>query len=89
VQALEVAARHTGRLDALITDVVMPEMGGRALSEALRRTRPNLRVLYMSGYTDDDVIRRGLLESGSSFIQKPFSPRTFGSAVRALLDVNV
>jgi PAS domain S-box-containing protein len=86
VEALEVAARHTGRLDALITDVVMPEMGGRALSEALRRTRPALRVLYMSGYTDDDVIRRGLLEQGSSFIQKPFSPRTFGLAVRALLD---
>jgi two-component system, cell cycle sensor histidine kinase and response regulator CckA len=65
---------------------VMPSMSGRELVEALQAARPALRVLYMSGYTDDEIIRRGLHDPGTSFIQKPFTADNLAIQVRKVLD---
>ena len=72
-QALEIAARHRGRIHLLLTDVLMPGLNGRMLSERLTATRPETRVLYMSGYSDDDILRLGVKKNAAHFIQKPFS----------------
>jgi FixJ family two-component response regulator len=69
-----------------VTDAVMPGIGGRDLAEALRRARPEVRILYMSGYTDDIIIRRGILDPGSMFLEKPFSARALAKAVREVLN---
>src|SRR5262249_36476217 len=71
--ALEVAARHKGTIDLLLTDVVMPGMNGRELGERLKETRRGVRVLYMSGHSEDAVLRHGIETSSVQFIQKPFS----------------
>lgn len=85
-QALRLAAAHEGTIDLLLTDVVMPQMGGSELAEKLTAVRPNIRVLYASGYTDDEVVRRGA-DSGANFIQKPFTTSRLTLAVqRALQD---
>jgi PAS domain S-box-containing protein len=84
--AARVSAEHTGRIDLLLTDVVMPGMGGRALAEAVRGQRPGTRILYMSGYTDDAVIRSGVEASRDWFIQKPFTPLSLARRVREVLD---
>jgi len=84
--ALEVAGRLQGPLDLLLTDVVMPTMGGRVLSEHLARTHPETKVLFMSGYTDDSVVRHGVLESGVAFLQKPLMPDLLARRVREVLD---
>jgi len=81
------AAEEALRIDLLLTDVVMPQMHGRELAERLASLRPGLRVLYMSGYTDDVVGRRGVLEGGTQLLSKPFSPATLARKVRAVLDV--
>jgi two-component system, cell cycle sensor histidine kinase and response regulator CckA len=73
-------------VDLVLTDVVMPVLNGRELGELLAVERPGLPVLFMSGYTDDDVIRRGLLRPGSPFIQKPFLPAALARKVREELD---
>jgi signal transduction histidine kinase/AmiR/NasT family two-component response regulator len=85
-QALEVLQRLPGPVDLVLTDVVMPVLNGRELGEQLAARRPGLRILFMSGYTDDDVIRRGLLRPGSPFIQKPFLPGALARKVREVLD---
>jgi two-component system cell cycle sensor histidine kinase/response regulator CckA len=84
--ALRLAAEHTGRIDLLLTDVVMPELNGRALAERLAERWPRLRVLFMSGYTDDEILRRGLAQAGSSFLEKPFTPERVAGAIRRALD---
>jgi CheY-like chemotaxis protein len=73
-------------VDLLLTDVVMPEMGGSVLAERVRQLRPDLRVLFMSGYTPASMSQREMLESGAHVVQKPFTPDVVGRAVRALLD---
>jgi CheY-like chemotaxis protein len=73
-------------VDLVISDVVMPEMGGRELGSRLAALRPELPILYMSGYTGDDVIQRGLLEPGVPFQQKPFTPEGLARKVREMLD---
>jgi two-component system, cell cycle sensor histidine kinase and response regulator CckA len=84
--ALQEAANHAGVIHLLLTDLVMPEMSGRALAEHLRARRPDLRVLYMSGYTDDAAVRRAIVESGAPYLQKPFSVHVLLRKVRAVLD---
>ncbi len=82
---LDVARRYLLPIHLLLTDVVMPEMGGPDLAFRLKALRPGLRTLYMSGYTDDAVFRHGLLEKGSVFLQKPFTPKTLARKVREAL----
>ena len=84
--ALELSARHAGRIDLLVTDVVMPGMSGRELAERLAPHRPSMKVLYTSGYTDDTMVRQGVLTAGVAFLQKPFVPDTLARKVREVLD---
>ena len=85
--ALRIAEGHKEPIHLLITDVVMPEMGGRELAEAIRTRRPGIRVLFMSGYTDEAVFQHGTIPPTEAFIQKPFSPLGLARKVRAVLDV--
>jgi two-component system cell cycle sensor histidine kinase/response regulator CckA len=84
--ALELSARHGGGIDILVTDVVMPGMSGRELAERLAPERPSMKVLYTSGYTDDAMVRQGVLNAGVAFLQKPFVPDTLTRKVREVLD---
>jgi PAS domain S-box-containing protein len=86
VQALQYIGQNPGTVHLVISDVVMPEMGGRQFGQSLALVEPNLPVLFMSGYTGEDVVQRGLLEPGAPFQQKPFAPRTLATKVRAMLD---
>ena len=84
--ALLICERHQGPIHLLVTDVVMPEMSGRELAARLAQVRSEMKVLYMSGYTDDAIIHHGVLESGVPFIQKPFTPGALARKVREVLD---
>ena len=84
--ALRLAADYGGVIDLLLSDVVMPELGGRLLAERLTAARPETEVLFMSGYTDDDILRRGLLERGQRLLQKPFTSTALAHEVRSMLD---
>jgi PAS domain S-box-containing protein len=85
-EALGKAERHGRAIELLITDVVMPHMGGRQLAETLLARQPSLRVLYVSGYTDDVVLIHGLAQSPGAFLQKPFTPLELARKVREILD---
>ncbi|MGV3719621.1 MAG: PAS domain S-box protein, partial [Actinomycetota bacterium] len=85
-EALRIAEAHEGPIHLLLTDVVMPIMSGRELAQALREVRPETPVLYMSGYTDDAMLRHGVTDAGVELIQKPFSPLTLMERIRRLLD---
>ncbi|HEY6155970.1 MAG TPA: PAS domain S-box protein [Gemmatimonadales bacterium] len=84
--AIELSARHPGAIAVLVTDVVMPGMSGRELAERLAPTRPAMKVLYTSGYTDDAMVRQGVLNAGVAFLQKPFVPDSLARKVRDVLD---
>ena len=85
--ALRLCEEHDGPVHLLLTDVVMPGgMSGRDLADRLAPLRPDQRVVYMSGYTDDAIVRHGVLEEGIAFVQKPFTPSSLLSIVRAVLD---
>ncbi len=86
LEALEMPETRAGGIDLLITDVVMPEMNGRDLSLEIKSIYPNIKCLYMSGYTADVIANRGVLDQGFNFIQKPFSNHDIGVKVRAVLD---
>jgi PAS domain S-box-containing protein len=83
--ALEVASRHAGDIDLVITDLVMPAMGGRELAQKLAAVRPNAKVLFMSGYTEDAASRSSLMDPGAVFLSKPFTPDTLSTKVRETL----
>jgi two-component system, cell cycle sensor histidine kinase and response regulator CckA len=85
-QGLRYIREHPGVIQLVISDVVMPEMGGRELGHTLASLDPDLPILYMSGYTGEDVVQRGLLPAGAPFQQKPFTPATLASKVRSMLD---
>ena len=85
-QALEMDAGHEGRIDLLLTDVVLPEMSGREVADALTLRRSGIKVLYLSGYTDHVVMDRGVLAEGASFLQKPFTPEVLARKIREVLD---
>ena len=84
--ALQTAAGHPGPIHLLLTDVVMPVLSGRQLADQLARLRPDAKVLYASGYTDDAVVRHGVLEAGISYLQKPFTADSLARKVREVLD---
>jgi two-component system cell cycle sensor histidine kinase/response regulator CckA len=84
--ALALARDHAGPVHVLLSDAVMPGMSGKILAERLRATRPETRMVFMSGYTDDAVLERNVIESGITFLQKPFTPVRLAAAVRSALD---
>jgi len=86
MHALHIHARYKGQIHLLLTDVVMPKMNGLELAEQLAEERPEIRVLFMSGYTDHAALRHGRLQPGGSFIQKPFTVRDLALRVRDELD---
>ncbi len=81
-EAIRISRAHEGPIELLLTDVVMPQMNGRRLSELLSPERPEMKVLYMSGYTDDAIVRQGILNAGVNFLHKPFSPAALAAKVR-------
>jgi len=85
-EALRIAGAERGRIDLMVTDVVMPGMNGRRLAERLLAIRPGTRVLYVSGYTDDALSQHGILDQELAFLAKPFSPETLARSVRQVLD---
>jgi two-component system, cell cycle sensor histidine kinase and response regulator CckA len=85
-EALHVAKQHEGPIHLLITDVVMPGMSGRELSENLAPLRPDMKTLFMSGYTDDSILHHGILQSGGTLLQKPFTAEALASKVRQVLE---
>jgi signal transduction histidine kinase len=86
-EALRIVAEHKGRIDLVATDVVMPEMNGSQLVAKVLKARPGIRVLFMSGYTDDEVVRRGVIDGQTAFLQKPFTPDLLAQKVRQVLDL--
>ena len=84
--ALALAREYTGNIDLLVTDVIMPELGGRDLVEQLRGIRPGVPVLYISGYTNREIDRRGMLDVEAAFLPKPFTGSALARAVRAAID---
>lgn len=85
-EALQLAAEQTNHIHLLLTDVVMPGISGQVLAQQLIQSRPDLKILYMSGYTDNAIAHHGVLEPGIAFLQKPFSPVTLAQKVRDVLD---
>jgi CheY-like chemotaxis protein len=83
--AIALCDAYVGAIDLLLTDVVLPDLGGSRLTEALTALRPDLRVLYMSGYADDAVVRHGILQGSVAFIEKPFSSEALAAKMREVL----
>lgn len=88
-EALRIATAHQGALDLILTDVVMPDLSGPELAKQVHAAYPQAKLLFMSGYTDDAVVRHGLNEAEMAFIQKPFSPENLVQKVRQVLDERV
>lgn len=85
-EAVELARHHGGQIDLLITDVVMPEMNGRQLAKELLARYPDMKCLFVSGYTANVIAHHGVLDEGVCFIQKPFDAKTLSEKVREALD---
>jgi CheY-like chemotaxis protein len=88
-EALLVHARHASDIHLLLTDVVMPRMSGRVLADRLRSTQPTLKILYMSGYTNDAIGRHGVLDPGTHLLAKPFTGADLTRMVREVLDGSI
>jgi two-component system cell cycle sensor histidine kinase/response regulator CckA len=84
--ALDIARRHQGSIHALLTDVTIPDMDGRALAAALRAERPEMRLLYMSGYADQAIVHHGVLDADVAYLPKPFTTEAIARRVREVLD---
>ncbi len=85
-EAIGLVEEHTGQIHLLVTDVIMPEMNGRELSQRLQSLYPDLKRLFMSGYTANVIAHHGMLDEGVQFIQKPYSKRDLARKVRETLD---
>jgi CheY-like chemotaxis protein len=85
-EAIAISKRHEAPIELLLTDVIMPGMNGRELSRVLAASRPRMRVLYMSGYTDAAMSQQGILPQGTAFLSKPFTPEALARKVREVLD---
>ncbi len=85
-EGIHAAIEQQGKIDLLITDVIMPRMGGKELSRQIKSIFPDIRILFMSGYTDSAIVDHGILEDGVEFIQKPFTPMALLKKVRDILD---
>ena len=85
-EAVRVLRNYDGPLHLLVSDIVMPRIGGRELARLVVAIRPGVKVLYLSGYTDDAVVKLGIVDAELNFLQKPFSAATLATAVRRVLD---
>ena len=85
-EGLQVAQKYGGPIDLLLTDVIMPRLGGLALADRLQPSRPEMRVLFISGYTDDAVVHHGVPDKGRHFLPKPFDVEILTQKVRSVLD---
>jgi CheY-like chemotaxis protein len=85
-EAIRVYEEHKGKFDMLLTDVVMPLMSGRELAEKLSEKDSKLKILYFSGYTDDSIVRHGILSEGMQFIQKPYSHTELAKKIRSIIE---
>jgi DNA-binding NtrC family response regulator len=84
--AERICREHEGKIDLLLTDVVMREKSGPELAQQVQRQRPDIKVLFMSGYTDTAIVHHGVLDPGIAFLPKPFTPSTLAAKVREVLD---
>jgi CheY-like chemotaxis protein len=87
-EAIRLASAQTHKIDLLISDVVMPKLNGRELWNSLRKRLPTLKVLFISGYTDDSVVRHGVIDGDVAFLQKPFTMRSLAAKIREVLDAD-
>lgn len=85
-EAVKIAAEHPDEIQLLLTDIMMPGMNGVEVADRVIDLRPDIRVFYMSGYADQDLVRQGLLKPGARFLQKPFTPHELVERVREILD---
>ncbi len=83
--ALAMCVKHQGKIHLLLTDVVMPQMSGPAAAEKIAALRPGIKILFMSGYTDDSIIHHGVMSHDMPFIQKPFTPLALRKKIREVL----
>ena len=85
-EAIRIAEEHPEAIKLLLTDIMMPGMNGVEVAAQVGEIRPGIRVFYMSGYADQDLVRQGLLTPGTRFLQKPFTPQELADRVRDILD---
>jgi CheY-like chemotaxis protein len=84
-EAILICEQHEAKIHLLLTDVVLPRMGGRQLSARLAAARPEMKIVFMSGYTDDAIVQHGILDSGVAYLQKPLTPSSLTKKVREVL----